>query len=251
MKRYFLRLAYNGARFCGWQRQPDALSVQQVIEQALSTVLRVPTPIVGAGRTDAGVHARCMYAHFDAGAPIENKSKFLRSLNFMCGSDIAFYELTAVSPEAHARFDATLRTYKYFLAGRKTPFLNGISYQPPYPLDFRRMNEAAEVLLHCEDFTSFSKLHTDVKTNICNVSHARWESEGDMQVFTISADRFLRNMVRAVVGTLLDVGRGKISIADFRKVIEAKDRCRAGTSMPPQALFLWDIKYPYIRDTVS
>ncbi len=245
--RYFLQLSYNGAGFCGWQIQPNGRTVQQEIETALATVLRQPTPIVGAGRTDAGVHARCMYAHFDAEKPIENSDALLRSLNHMCGKQISFQRLISVEPGAHARFDAVERTYKYFLIDKKSPFFSELAWHSPYRLDFEAMNKAAEILLDTEDFTSFAKLHTDVKTNVCNVTHAKWTRLGDAAwVFTITADRFLRNMVRAVVGTLVEVGRGKLSLEEFMDIIKQKDRCAAGVSMPAHALYLWDVKYPYV-----
>ncbi len=244
MPRYFLKLAYNGEPYCGWQRQPNALGVQQVVEDALAKVLRTPTPVTGAGRTDAGVHASCMYAHFDASS-IADPGAFLRSLNHLCGRYIAFYDLIPVADDAHARFDATARTYKYYVTGHKSPFVFPLSCLMPR-LDYERMNLAAAMLMDVQDFTSFAKLHSDAKTNICNVTEAKWSREDDMLVFTITADRFLRNMVRAVVGTLVEVGRGKLDLDGFRCIIERKDRCAAGTSMPPQALFLHDIKYPYI-----
>lgn len=244
--RYFLHLAYNGAGFCGWQRQPNAPSVQQTIEEAMALILRKHTPITGAGRTDTGVNAACMYAHFDVDNPIEKPESFLRSLNHICGKNIAFYGLIPVADDAHARFDATARTYKYYVIERKNPFSYPLTWLSPSHLNFPLMNEAAEILLHTEDFTSFAKLHTDVKTNICDVTEAHWDREGDGYVFTITANRFLRNMVRAVVGTLVEVGRGKISLDEFKRIIEAKDRCEAGTSMPPGALFLHNIRYPYI-----
>ncbi|MBD5221244.1 MAG: tRNA pseudouridine(38-40) synthase TruA [Bacteroidales bacterium] len=247
--RYFLRLAYNGSPFHGWQRQPNASSVQETIEESLSTILRTPTPITGAGRTDTGVHAACMYAHFDTLSPLADPEATARALNRMCGRDIAIREIIPVHSEAHARFDAKMRTYKYFVLFSKSPFFRNMSWLSPSGLDIKRMNEAAEILTHTSDFTSFAKLHSDAKTNICKVSEALWTLlEGfPGVVFTISADRFLRNMVRAVVGTLVDVGRGKLSLEEFAAVIEKKDRCAAGTSMPPEALFLWDIRYPYIN----
>lgn len=246
--RYFLKLAYRGAPFHGWQSQPNAVSVQQTVEEALATVLRVPTPVVGAGRTDTGVNARVMYAHFDADQPVADPKAFLRSLNRLCGRDIALQELIPVSDDAHARFDATSRTYKYFAVTAKSPFFYPLSWEAPMELDIDAMNRAAALLLETEDFTSFAKLHTDTKTNICRVSRAEWERIGDDGlVFTITADRFLRNMVRAVVGTLVEVGRGKMDTDGFRRVIERKDRCAAGTSMPPQALYLWDITYPFFN----
>lgn len=244
--RYFLRLSYDGTHFHGWQNQPGDISVQQTIEEALSRTLRCPTSIVGAGRTDAGVHAREMFAHFDVDRAVENPQIFLRSLNAQVGNDIALHELIPVAPDAHARFDATERTYRYYVHHRKDPFLNGQSLLIA-PLDYEAMNLAAETLLNTDDFSSFAKLHSDAKTNICRVSRARWsEIDHNRHVFTITADRFLRNMVRAVVGTLVDVGRGKLTVDDFIRIIAERNRCSAGTSMPPYALFLEQIRYPYI-----
>lgn len=244
MNRYFIYLAYNGKNYCGWQIQPNGMTVQQRIEEALSTILRVKTSIVGAGRTDAGVHARLMVAHFDAEEPIDNLSLLTDKLNRLLPPDIALYKIVPVIPEAHARFDATYRTYKYYLTLEKDPFRFDQAYRYFGNLDFERMNEACKVLFEYIDFTSFSKLHTDVKTNNCRIMHAEWTREGDLWVFTIQADRFLRNMVRAIVGTLLDVGRGKMDMAGLRRVIEAKDRCSAGISVPGHALFLVDVGYP-------
>lgn len=251
--RYFLRLSYRGFPFHGWQRQPNACSVQQTVEEALQTVLRESTPIVGAGRTDTGVNARCMFAHFDTPAPIADPRRFLNGMNRLCGHDIAFYDLIPVADDAHARFDATRRTYKYFITPEKSAFLDrSLAWHCPSPLDLAAMNRCAELLLQTEDFTSFAKLHSDAKTNICHISRCDWQREicnitgEEMLVFTISADRFLRNMVRAVVGTLVEAGRGKLDFDGFRAVVEARDRCEAGTSVPPQALTLWDVEYPYI-----
>lgn len=253
--RYFLQLGYNGAEFHGWQSQPNAVSVQQRIEEALTILLRRPTPIVGAGRTDAGVNARKMFAHFDVESPIADKRRFLLSLDRLCGKNIAFDNIFEVADDAHARFDATSRSYKYFVTFAKTPFLYPLSWHSPSNLDIEAMNQAADVLLNVDDFTSFAKLHSDNKTNICDVREARWEkgSVGGLPgaVFTITADRFLRNMVRAVVGTLVDVGRGKLSLEEFKGIIAKKDRCSAGTSMPAQALFLWDVTYDYIPNDES
>lgn len=256
MQRYFMKLAYRGAPFHGWQRQPNAGSVQQTIEEALSTILRTDTPITGAGRTDTGVNARCMIAHFDSDSPLCQSESIIRSLNTLVGPDIAIRSLSPVHSEAHARFDATSRTYHYYAVSSKSPFFYPLSWKAPADLDYRLMNQAAEMLLETEDFTSFAKLHTDTRTNICRVTEAHWyptdelpgaylSSEPGAHVFVISADRFLRNMVRAVVGTLVDVGRHKLTLDGFRNIILAKDRCSAGTSMPPQALFLWDVTYPY------
>ena len=246
--RYFLKLSYNGAPFHGWQVQPNAVSVQSTIEEALSTVLRENISIVGAGRTDTGVNARQMYAHFDYDKEIPDFGKLINSLNRLVGKDIAIYDIIKVADDAHARFDATARTYKYFVTHEKSPFLYPLSWHCPQSLDYEKMNEACEVLKRHIDFTSFSKLHTDVKTNICRIDYAHWQQEGEMMVFTITADRFLRNMVRAVVGTLVEVGRGKISVEEFEQIILKKDRCSAGTSMPPQALFLWKVDYDYIAE---
>ncbi len=249
--RYFLQLAYDGSGYHGWQSQPNASSVQQTIEDALSVVLRADTKITASGRTDTGVHARRMYAHFDTAGEIADPSRLLTSLNRMIGPAIALQRLIPVAEDAHARFDAVSRTYKYFVVYEKFPFLRDSSWHSPHELDVDAMNSAAAVLLDTSDFTSFSKLHTDVKTNICDVRHARWTPfENAYGVpgiqFTITADRFLRNMVRAVVGTLVDVGRGKISQEEFQAIISRQDRNAAGTSMPAQALFLWDVVYPYI-----
>lgn len=248
MSRYFLHIAFRGAPFHGWQSQPGVVTVQQTIEEALSTVLRHPTPIVGAGRTDAGVNARMMTAHFDTNADLsgDKAASFLKAVNTLCGRDIAISRLTSVAPDAHARFDATARTYHYYAATCKSPFDYQLSWLAPKGLDWDAMNKAAQLLLTTDDFTSFSKLHTDVKTNICHVTHARWHDvDATHKVFVITADRFLRNMVRAVVGTLVDVGRGKLTIPQFADIIAARNRCAAGTSMPGHALFLWQVDYPY------
>lgn len=253
--RYFLKLAYRGAPFHGWQRQPNASSVQQTIEEALATILRAEVPIVGAGRTDTGVNARCMYAHFDmpAAAVPKEPAALLRGLNRICGPDIALQSLIPVPDDAHARFDATERTYKYFVTESKSPFLYPLAWHSPVSLDIEMMNRAAEMLLTTDDFTSFAKLHSDAKTNICDVRHALWTrcdsaiTGEPMLVFTITADRFLRNMVRAVTGTLVEVGRGKMTLDGFARVIEAKDRCAAATSMPACALTLWEVKYAGLK----
>lgn len=224
--------------------QPNGATVQQAIEDALATITRKPVPIVGAGRTDAGVHARSMVAHFDSEEPIENLPYFTEKLNRILPKDIAIYKIVPVTADAHARFDATSRTYKYYVSTRKDPFNHEYSYKIHGELDVEAMNEACKLLFEYIDFTSFSKLHTDVKTNNCRIYKAGWEREGELLVFTIQADRFLRNMVRAIVGTLLEVGRHRLTLDGFRRVIEAKDRCKAGTSVPGHALFLFDVTYP-------
>ena len=244
VSRYFLYLGYNGKEYCGWQIQPNGMTVQQRIEEALSTILRKKISIVGAGRTDAGVHARLMVAHFDMEQPLTDASSFVDKLNRILPQDIAVYKIVPVISEAHARFDALSRTYRYYLTLCKNPFDFDQVCRYYGMLDFQLMNEACQALFEYSDFTSFSKLHTDVKTNNCKIMYARWHQEGSTWVFTIQADRFLRNMVRAIVGTLVDVGRGKLSVDGMRKVIELKDRCSAGMSMPGHALFLEDISYP-------
>lgn len=241
-----MKLAYRGANFHGWQSQPNAVSVQSTIEDALTTIVRTPIKITGAGRTDTGVNARMMIAHFDVEQPLPSPDGLVKALNSLVGKDITIYSIDQVHDDAHARFDATSRTYHYYIHTEKSPFLYPLSWQAPVNLNFERMNKAAEILLKIDDFTSFAKLHTDVKTNICNVTYAKWEQINENQwMFVITADRFLRNMVRAVVGTLVDVGRGKITLQQFSDIISAKDRCAAGTSMPAHALFLWEVTYPY------
>ena len=207
-------------------------------------MLRRETPVVGAGRTDAGVHARLMVAHFDSPEQIDDLEQLVFKLNRILPKDIAINRIVAVVPEAHARFDAVSRTYKYYISTQKDPFNFDFAYQSPGLLDFDAMNRACHVLFEYTDFTSFSKLHTDAKTNLCLIKEAGWELENGLWVFTISANRFLRNMVRAIVGTMLEIGRGKLTPDGLRKVIEAKDRGRAGMSVPGHALFLVDVTYP-------
>ena len=241
-----MRLAYNGAGYHGWQVQPNGTTVQECVERALSTVLRTPVAVTGAGRTDAGVNAAMMVAHFDVEAPIADSAALMRQLNSILGRDIAVYAIYRVAADAHARFDATSRTYKYFVTMEKSPFSYPFTWHCRTPLDFALMNEAAERMMEYTDFTSFSKLHTDVATNNCRITYARWEQADDGRwVFTVTADRFLRNMVRAIVGTLVEVGRKKITVDEFCRIIEKKDRCSAGTSMPGNALFLWNVIYPF------
>ncbi len=242
-----MRLSYRGAAYHGWQVQPGDVSVQGSIEGALSTLLRQPTAVTGAGRTDAGVNARLMVAHVDLPEGFDpREGVFLRSLNSICGRDIAIYSFAPVAADAHARFDATERSYRYFVHTVKNPFTGDLSWQAPPTLDFVAMNEAAALIIGRRDFTSFSKLHTDVKTNICDLRRAEWTDMGEGRYyFEIAADRFLRNMVRAVVGTLVDVGRHKMAPEAILDVLERKDRCAAGTSMPAGPLFLWNIEYPY------
>lgn len=246
--RIFLDLSYLGAPFHGWQVQPGVVTVQSVLEDALSKLARQPVNIVGAGRTDAGVNARQMIAHCDLPDGFDIGAQFLRSINSMVGRDIAIHSARQVHPDAHARFDATERTYRYFVNTVKNPFLGDLSWQAPNNLDFDAMNVAASYILGKRDFTSFSKLHTDVKTNICDLRAAAWHQftdDSSRWYFEITADRFLRNMVRAVVGTLIDVGRGKMTPGSILDILAASDRCAAGTSMPAPPLFLWSVSYHY------
>ena len=244
VQRYFLYLSYNGTTYCGWQIQPNGNSIQEELTKALSTILRVPIEVVGAGRTDAGVHAKRMVAHFDAPNEIVNTHKFVANLNSFLPADIAIEKIEEVNKDSHARFDALSRRYEYHVIACKSPFHDHLAARINAPLDFVKMNEAANVLFEYEDFTSFSKLHTDAKTNNCKILCAQWNYVGDEWVFTIEANRFLRNMVRAIVGTLFEVGKGTKSVADFRAVIEAKDRCKAGHSVPACGLYLVDVTYP-------
>jgi len=244
MKRHFIYLSYNGAAYYGWQVQPNGISVQGTLTKALCTVLRNENiEITGAGRTDTGVHARIMVAHFDA--EIENISleELVKRLNSFLPNDISVQKIVQVKSTAHARFDAISRTYEYRIITSKNVFLNGLAARFSGNFDLKKMNEAAAILLEYNDFTSFSKLHTDAKNNFCTITKAGWEQRGDELVFTITANRFLRNMVRAIVGTLLDVGCGKISLENFRKIIEEKNRCSAGVSVPAEGLYLVGVEY--------
>lgn len=244
MLRYFIDLAYDGTCYHGWQIQPNGISVQECLMKALSVVLRRNVEVTGAGRTDAGVHAVHMIAHFDSEEQLDTL-RLADKLNRLLPPDISVYGIRQVRSDAHARFDALSRTYKYCITTVKYPFDRHLKYRVFGKLDFQAMNEAAQTLFAYTDFTSFSKLHTDVKTNNCRIMCAEWRQVSDTDwEFVIQADRFLRNMVRAVVGTLLEVGRGKLTVEGFQKVIEQKDRCRAGSSVPGQALFLMDVAYP-------
>lgn len=244
MQRYFIYLAYDGTAYHGWQKQPNGISIQQCISDAFSVIFHHKVLIIGAGRTDTGVHARLMVAHFDLEEAIDTVVLTHR-LNRLLPSDIVIEKIKLVNNEAHARFSVLSRTYRYHLTTRKDAFGRNYKGAIYFPLDFVAMNTAAALLPQYNDFTSFSKLHSNSKTNICHITQARWEQLGDYEwVFTITADRFLRNMVRAIVGTLIDVGRGKVNITDFRNIIEQKDRCKAGTSAPACGLFLYDIVYP-------
>lgn len=247
--RYFVTFSYDGGRYHGWQIQPNGDSVQARLQGALSTLLRSDVLITGAGRTDTGVHARMMVAHFDSDACFEagegiNCQQLVYKLNRLLPQDIAVKSIEQVDEEKHARFSATSRMYRYYIHTKKEPFLRAYSYETHYPLDFALMNEAARLLMDYSDFGAFCKSGADVKTTLCNVSVAKWvQTSESTWYFEIRANRFLRNMVRAVVGTLMDVGRGRLSLDDFKKVIEGKRRTEAGESMPGHALFLEDITY--------
>ena len=241
--RYFIELQYEGAAYCGWQRQPDQSTVQGVIEEALTKLLRCSTEIVGAGRTDTGVNASFYVAHFDTAEEIDC-DHIAYKLNAMLPHDIAIMRVYPVAEDLHARFDAVEREYTYFLSRKKSPFRRHSAWICYFALDVAKMNEAAKYLLEVEDFTTFAKLNSNNKTNICNVSHAEWVVEDDGTLcFTIRADRFLRNMVRAIVGTLVDVGRGRYSVEEFREIVDSRDLSRASSGAQPQGLFLSNVKY--------
>lgn len=250
--RYFINLSFDGSNYHGWQRQPSAMSVQQRIEDALSLLCGRTIEIVGAGRTDAGVHARMMVAHFDIdeaegvfpSKQIPDVGQLAYRLNHILPRDISINSISSVDADMHARFSAIARTYHYYIHTERNPFLRHYSLEMHYPLDFQLMNQAASYLLEVSDFAAFCKTHTDVATTLCSVSEARWIQRSDSEwYFRIRANRFLRNMVRAVVGTLIDVGRHRLSLEQFRDVISSKRRTQAGESMPACALFLENIEY--------
>lgn len=241
--RYFITFSYDGTAYHGWQIQPHSVTVQEELQKALSTLMRKPMEVVGAGRTDTGVHARKMIAHFDHDEELDCP-QLVYKLNKLLPRDIAVQHVEPVADDMHARFSAKSRTYHYYVHLDKNPFLRSYSWQVYGNPDFELMNRAARVLMEYKDFTSFSKVNTDTKTNDCTITEARWDRVGEDQWrFTVTANRFLRNMVRAIVGTLMEVGRGRMTIEQLRSVIEAKDRCRAGDSVPGNALFLVEVLY--------
>ena len=247
MSRYFIKLAYNGTKYNGWQIQENTPNtIQQVLQEKLLMLLQESIEVSGCGRTDTGVHARNFYANFNCNTDLtENPQHWVYKLNTVLPSDISVFSIQKVKEDAHARFDATARTYHYYIHQHKNPFMENFSWYQYGPIDFELMNKAAEILLDTKDFTSFSKLHTQVKTNICFVSEASWMQISENEwCFVITADRFLRNMVRAIVGTLLLVGRKKITLDDFKKIISEKKRTEAGMSAPAHGLFLAEIQYP-------
>jgi tRNA pseudouridine38-40 synthase len=247
MQRYFIKLSYNGAAYHGWQSQDNAVSVQSEVEKSLAVLLSKKIEITGAGRTDAGVHAKEYFAHFnlDEVQSGEKLADIVYRLNSILPDDISVQQIFPVSNDIHVRFSAVSRTYSYYISRFKNPFTRENAWNVFGKLDVIKMNEAAKILFEYNDFTSFAKLHTDTKTNNCKIMMAEWKEEDGLLVFTIKADRFLRNMVRAIVGTLVDVGKEKISIDDFRRIIESKNRGDAGYSVPAKGLFLEGIEYPF------
>ena len=245
--RYFLRFAYDGTAFHGSQRQPNGVTVQETMEQALALIFREEVQLTFAGRTDAGVHAREMYAHFDIGdeAMKKERERLVFRLNGILPDSIAIFDIYPVKENAHARFDAVRRTYEYHIIDHKDPFICKQATRVRPGLDFAAMNESAKLLIGKQDFASFCRTNTDVKTTICDLKQAEWkELDNGHAVFTISADRFLRNMVRAVVGTLFEIGRGKMTKEQFAEVITQHNRCSAGDSAPAEGLYLTHIEYP-------
>jgi len=240
--RYFIELSYNGKAYHGWQNQPNAISVQEVVEDALSKLLQTKIDVVGAGRTDAGVHAEQLFAHFDYEEPFDSE-KLIFKLNSFLPKDISVQHIFNVKADAHARFDALSRTYNYKISLKKDVFNNEGSYYLKHDLNIDKMNEAAKILFDYRDFKCFSRSNTDVKTYHCDIMLAEWKKVNNQLIFTIKADRFLRNMVRAIVGTMLDIGLGKTTIEEFHQIIKSRDRCKAGTSVPAHGLYLSEIEY--------
>jgi tRNA pseudouridine38-40 synthase len=245
--RYFIKLSYDGTNYHGWQKQPGDVSIQETIEDALKRILREDISLTGAGRTDTGVHAREYYAHFVSNLSVEKllKKNLVFKLNSILPHDIAIDTIIPVKPDAHARFDAISRTYHYIISTKKDPFLTGKAWINNRPLDLGKMQSATKVLLKHNDFTSFSKSNTQTKTNNCKIISAEWSKEDNLLIFKITADRFLRNMVRAIVGTMIDVGLGKISESDLDNIIKAKSRKKAGYSVPACGLYLHEIIYSF------
>lgn len=247
MPRYFIRLAYQGKNYHGWQSQQNASSVQDELEKCLSLKLSAKIRLTGCGRTDTGVHAQTYYAHADWDRELsrEELAVLTEQLNVFLPDDIVVYAIVQVPADAHARFDAVSRSYRYIISRKKDPFMLEGSWYVYGPIDVALMQQAAAILFEYTDFTSFSKLHSSTKTNDCSIMAATWTEANDQLIFTITADRFLRNMVRSIVGTMLEIGKGKMSLTEFRKVIEAKNRAAAGLSVPAKGLYLYHVAYPF------
>lgn len=241
--RYFIELSYNGSAYHGWQIQPTAITVQEVLEKALSTLLNETIAITGAGRTDTGVHAKQMFAHFDTDVAF-NAEGLVYKLNSFLPYDIAIQSIFKVRPDAHARFDAAQRSYLYRVSLKKNVFTHKTAYALRQPLDVDKMNAAAKILFDYKDFQCFSKTNTDVKTYHCDIMKAQWLVKNDELHFEITADRFLRNMVRAIVGTMINIGLGKIGVNDLHTIIQSKNRSEAGYSVPAHGLYLTEVVYP-------
>lgn len=245
MQRYFIELSFRGTSYHGWQAQPNALSVQSEVERTLNTLLHGPVKITGAGRTDTGVHARKYTAHFDTNHDLpSHRADFIYKTNAILPQDIAVKDVYPVNADAHARYSALSRTYKYFISRVKDPFHLDDSWFNPVALDLNLLNQAAAEIMKFHDFKSFAKVDSDVKSHECTIFDASWTLEDERYIFTITANRFLRNMVRAIVGTLIDIGRGKTTVDHLHRIVEGRDRCLAGFSVPAKGLILYDIVYP-------
>lgn len=248
MKRYFVEIAFKGTKFHGWQIQKNAVAIQEILNKALSTVLKEPVETLGCGRTDTGVHAKEFFAHFDTlNLPEQDFDNFIYGVNSLMPFDIAIKRVFSVTPNAHARFDAIQRTYQYHLYFQKDPFKTEFGYHLKTRPDITKMNEGAMLIKTYGDFSCFSKTNTNVKNNLCTISKAYWEEVGDEMIFTISANRFLRNMVRAIVGTLLELGKDNISLEDVKRILENKNRSEAGASVPAAGLYLTKVQYPFLK----
>jgi tRNA pseudouridine38-40 synthase len=245
MNRYFIQLAFNGKNYHGWQMQDNAHTVQAEINNKLSLLLNEKINVIGCGRTDTGVHAKEYFAHFEMQKPLDGLNELVKKLNNFLPPDVVIYKVFEVKPYMHARFSAVSRTYRYYISRIKNPFLQELSYFYHAPLNISAMKQASNLLLDYTDFTSFSKLHSKTNNNNCKILFCNWEEAEGMLVFTITADRFLRNMVRAIVGTLLEIGKGKLEPADLKTIIEAKNRSAAGFSVPAEGLFLEKVLYPF------
>jgi tRNA pseudouridine38-40 synthase len=242
-QRYFIKLAYNGKNYCGWQRQPNAITVQELLETAFSTLLREKIDITGCGRTDTGVHARQFFAHFEITSQFDTQA-VVNKVNAFLPQDIVVYDIFPVANDLHARFSALSRRYEYNISLQKNPFSSDFFYQINFDLNVEKMQEACKILMTYKDFSAFSKSKTQTFTNDCEILQAFWQQKPNELIFNIEANRFLRNMVRAIVGTMLEIGQGRLSLEDFKKVIESKNRSNAGISVPAHALSLVEVKYP-------